>query len=177
VAGRLRGRFRRRPLLIGVLVVAAVSLLLVYALGARPTAELGGEVLAEPAYVGTTYAFDGVLCLGSQVTASTVESVQVQQAPGTTIELVRGPEGAPTLGYPVDPEAQEEVEGLRLPGGELDCTLRLLVTPEREGRVDAGSLEVTFRYGPGGLLRRTVGVQPDVAIEVTGTGPDPRSQG
>ena len=177
VARRLRGRYRRRTLLLGVLVVAVVSGLLVFALGARPTAEPGGQVLAEPAYVGTTYAFDGVICLGSQVAGSTVEGVEVEQAAGTTTELVPGPEGAPTLGYPVDPEAQEEVEGLELPAGELDCTLRLLVTPQRQGRVEAGTLKVRLSYGPGGLLRRTASLRPDVALEVTGTGPDPRSEG
>jgi hypothetical protein len=177
VAGRARGRFRRRTLLLGVLVVAVLSGLLVFALGARPTAELGGEVVAEPAYVGTTYAFDGVVCLGSQVTGSTVEGVEVEQAAGTTIDLVPGPEGPPTLGFPVDPEAQEEVEGLELPAGELDCTLRLLVTPERQGRLEVGTLKVRLSYGPGGLLRRTATIRPDVALEVTGTGPDPRAQG
>jgi hypothetical protein len=176
-ARRLRGRFRRRPLLLGVLVVAVLSGLLVFALGARPTAESGGQVVAEPAYVGTTYAFDGVVCLGSQVTASTVDGVTVEQAPGTTIELVRGPEGPPTLGFPVDPEAQEEVEGLALPSGGLDCTTRLLVTPEEQGRLEVGTLEVRLSYGPGGLLRRTATIRPDVALQVDGTGPDPRSQG
>jgi hypothetical protein len=177
VAGRLRGRFRRRTLLLGVLVVAVLSGLLVFALGARPTAELGGQVLAEPTYVGSTYAFDGVVCLGSQVAGSTVEGVEVEQAEGTTTELVRGPDGAPTLGFPVDPEAQEDLEGLEVPAGELDCTQRLLVTPDRQGRVEAGTVEVRLRYGPGGLLRRTVTVRPDVVLQVTGTGPDPRSQG
>ena len=177
MAGRLRGRFRRRTLLLGVLVVAVLSGLLVFALGARPTAELGGRVVAEPTYVGTTYAFDGVVCLGSQVTGSTVEGVEVEQAAGTTIDLVPGPQGAPTLGFPVDPEAQEEVEGLELPAGELDCTLRLLVTPQRQGRLEVGTLKVRLSYGPGGLLRRTATIRPDVALEVTGTGPDPRAEG
>ena len=177
MAGRLRGRFRRRTLLLGVLVVAVLSGVLVYALGARPTAELGGRVVAEPTYVGTTYAFDGVVCLGSQVTGSTVEGVEVEQAAGTTIDLVPGPQGAPTLGFPVDPEAQEEVEGLELPAGELDCTLRLLVTPQRQGRLEVGTLKVRLSYGPGGLLRRTATIRPDVALEVTGTGPDPRAEG
>jgi hypothetical protein len=177
VAGRLRGRFRRRTLLLGVLVVAVLSGLLVFAVGARPTAELGGEVLASPTYVGTTYAFDGVVCLGSQVAGSTVEGVEVEQARGTTTDLVRGPEGAPTLGFPVDPEAQEEVEGLEVPAGELDCTQRLLVTPQREGTLEVGTLKVRLSYGPGGLLRRTASIRPDVRLEVTGTGPDPRSQG
>ena len=177
VAGRLRGRFRRRPLLLGVLVVAVVSGALVFALGARPTAELGGQVIAEPIYVGSTYAFDGVVCLGSQVTGSTVEGVEVEQAAGTTTDLVRGPEGAPTLGFPVDPEAQQEVDGLEVPAGELDCTQRLLVTPDRQGRLEVGTLKVRLSYGPGGLLRRTATVRPDVVLEVTGTGPDPRAQG
>ena len=177
MARRVRGRFRRRPLLLGVLLVAVLSGVLLLALGARPTAELGGQVIAEPAYVGTTYAFDGVVCLGSQVAGSTVEGLEVEQAPGTTTDLVRGPEGPPTLGFPVDPQSQEEVEGLALPAGELDCTLRLLVTPDEEGQVEAGTLKVRLSYGPGGLLRRTATIRPDVALEVTGTGPDPRAQG
>lgn len=160
-----------------MLAVAVLSGLLVFALGARPTAELGGQVVAEPAYVGTTYAFDGVVCLGSQVTGSTVDGVEVEQAAGTTIDLVRGPQGAPTLGFPVDPEAQQEVEGLDLPSGELDCTLRLLVTPDRQGRLEVGTLKVRLSYGPGGLLKRTASIRPDVALLVTGTGPDPRSKG
>lgn len=177
MARRRRGRFRRRTLILGVLVVAVLSGLLVFALGARPTAESGGDVLAEPAYVGTTYAFDGVVCLGSQVAGSTVEGVEVEQAAGTTTDLVRGPDGAPTLGFPVDLEAQEEIEGLEVPAGELDCTQRLLVTPEREGRVEVGTLKVRLSYGPGGVLRRTASLRPDVVLQVTGTGPDPRSQG
>ncbi len=159
-----------------MLVVALVSGLLVFALGARPTAELGGQVVAEPAYVGTTYAFDGVVCLGSQVADSTVEGVEVEQAAGTTIDLVAGPDGPPTLGFPVEPKAQHEVEGFEIPAGELDCTLRLLVTPQRQGRLEVGTLKVRSSYGPGGLLRRTATVRPDVALQVTGTGPDPRSE-
>ncbi len=160
-----------------MVAVALVSGAAVLALGARPTAELGGQVVAEPAYVGTTYAFDGVVCLGSQVTGSTVEGVQVEQASGTTIDLVPAPEGPPTLGFPVDPQDQEEVEGHDLASGQLDCTLRLLVTPTRQGRLDVGTLKVRLSYGPGGLLRRTASVRPDVVLEVAGTGPDPRSQG
>ena len=160
-----------------MLVVAGVTALLFVAVSGRPTAELGGSVLAEPTYAGTTYAFDGVVCLGSQLVGSTVQGVQVEQAPGSTTDLVRGPEGAPTIGFPVDPEAQEEVEGVAVPSGELDCTFRLLVTPDRQGEVEAGTLGVRMSYGPGGLLRRTVTVRPDVTLQVTGTGPDPRSEG
>ena len=177
VAGRVRGRFRRRDLLLGVLVVAVVSGLLVLALGARPTAELGGQVIAEPTYVGTTYAFDGVVCLGSQVAGSTVEGVEVEQATGTRTDLVRAPAGPPTLGFPVDPDAQQEADGADVPAGQLDCTFRLLVTPEREGRLRVGTLRVRLGYGPGGLLGRTATVRPDVQLEVVGPGPDPRSEG
>ncbi len=177
MAGRVRGRFRRRTLLLGVLVVAVVSGLLVFAVGARPTAEQGGQVIAGPAYVGTTYAFDGVVCLGSQVAGSTVEGVEVEQAVGTRTDLVRSPSGPPTLGFPVAPEDQQEVAGLELSAGQLDCTVRLLVTPDREGRLDVGTLKVRLSYGPGGLLRRTATVRPDVRLDVTGTGPDPRSEG
>ncbi len=119
-----------------------------------------------------------MVCLGSQVTGSRVEGVQVQQTSGTTTDLVRGPvEGPPTVGFPVDPEAQDEVDGLVLESGGLDCTPRLLVTPDEQGRLEVGTLEVSLSYGPGDLLRRTVRIRPEVTLQVDGTGPDPRVQG
>jgi hypothetical protein len=175
VAVRVRGRWRRRPLLLGVLAVAVVSGLVVFAVGARPSADPVGEVLASPAHVGTTYAFDGVVCVGSQVTGSTVVGVGVQQAAGGRTELVRTPDGPPYLGFPVDPDDGRPVDGLDVPAGEQDCTLRLLVTPDRRGRIAAGELEVRLRYGPFGLLRRTASVRPDVVLDVQETGPDPRA--
>ena len=175
MAVRVRGRWRRGPLLLGVLVVAVVSGLLVFALGARPSADPGGRVLASPAHVGTTYAFDGVVCLGSQVTGSTVAGVEVEQAAGSTTDLVRPPTGPITLGFPVDPQDGEPVDGFGVAAGEQDCTLRLLVTPDRKGRIDAGVLKIRLRYGPGGLLRRTASVRPDVVLDVAETGPDPRA--
>lgn len=175
MAARVRGRWRRRPLLLGVLVVAVLSGVVVFAVGARPTADPVGQVLASPAHVGTTYAFDGVVCVGSQVTGSTVTGVSVQQADGGRTELVRAPDEPPSLGFPVDPDGDEPVDGLDVPAGEQDCTLRLLVTPDRLGRVAAGTLEVRLRYGPGGLLRRTDRVRPDVVLDVGETGPDPRA--
>lgn len=170
-----RRRFRRRTLLLGVLAIAVVSGLAVVAWTARPSADPVGELVAEPAYVGSTYAFDGVVCVGSVVTSSRVLDVTVEQAPGGTTELVRAPDGPPTLGFPVGAGEAEPVEGLDVPAGRQDCTLRVLLTPDREGPVEAGTLEVTMAYGPGGLLRRTDSVQPDVALSVTGTGPDPRT--
>ena len=158
-----------------MLVVAVLSAVLVYARGARPTADPVGQVLASPAHVGTTYAFDGVICVGSPLTRSTVAGVEVEQAPGGRTELVRGPQGPPFLGFPVDPDDSPPVAGFAAPAGEQDCTLRLLLTPDRRGRVEAGVLKVRLRYGPGGLLRRTTTVRPDVALDVDRTGPDPRA--
>jgi hypothetical protein len=162
-------------LLLGVLVVAVVSGVAVFAVGARPSADPVGVVLASPAHVGTTYAFDGVVCVGSQVTGSTVDGVGVEQAPGGRTQLVRAPEGPPYLGFPVDPGDSEPVDGYDVPAGESDCGLRLLVTPDRLGRVEAGVLQVRLRYGPLGLLRRTASVRPDVVLDVGETGPDPRA--
>ena len=171
---RVRGRYRRRPLLLGVLVIAVVSGVLLFAWGARPTAEPFSGVGVEQAHGGTTYAFDGVVCVGSQVAGSTVLGVQVEQAPGGRTALVQPPSGPLTLGFPVDPEEGSPAEGFDIPAGDSDCSLRVLVTPEREGRVEAGLVRITLGYGPGGLLRRTVPVQPPVSLDVTGTGPDPR---
>ena len=175
MAARVRGRWRRRPLLLGVLGVAVLSGLVVFAVGARPSADPVGEVLASPAHVGTTYAFDGVVCVGSEVTASTVAGVEVEQAAGGRTDLVRAPDGPPFLGFPVDADDSEPVDGFQAPAGEQDCTLRLLVTPDRLGRIEAGVLKVRLRYGPGGLLRRTATVRPDVVLDVGETGPDPRA--
>jgi hypothetical protein len=175
VAARVRGRFRRRDLLLGVLVVAVVSGLLLWTLAARPTADALGSVGVERAHVGTTYGFDGVVCLGSDLASSTVDGVTVQQAPGGRTALVRVPEESITLGFPVDPDAGGPVDGFEVPAGERDCTLRVLLTPDEQGRVEAGLLELHLRYGPFGLLRRTASVRPDLVLDVTETGPDPRA--
>ncbi|MCW2614948.1 MAG: hypothetical protein JWN08_1942 [Frankiales bacterium] len=172
----LRGRVRRRPLLVGVAVVAVVSGLAVFALGARPDVDVLNAVPVERGYVGTTYAFDGLLCVGSQVTATTVTGVEVDLADGATTRLVRPPQGSPpTVGFPVEDEGSP-VDGYEVPAGEPDCDLRLLVTPTRTGDVRAAPLRLSVSYGPGGLLRRTIEVRPDVSLSVTGTGTDPRSR-
>jgi len=166
---------RRRPLLLGALVVAVVSGVVLFAVGARPSGDALAPVGLEQAHVGTTYAFDGVVCLGSQVTASTVDGVTVEQAPGGTTALVRPPRGPLTIGFPVDPDAGGSAAGYELAAGAQDCTLRVLVTPDERGTVEAGTLQVRLRYGPFGLLRRTVSVRPEVVLQVTATGPDPRA--
>ncbi len=172
--GRVRGRVRRRPLLIGVLVVGVAGAVLIFALGARPSAGSPTAVGLERAYIGTTYAFDGVVCLGSPQVSSEVLSVRVKQAPGSTTRLVRPPDGPPAIGFPAADEGAD-VAGYRIPAGQDDCTLRLLVTPSQRGPVEAGTVRVEMAYGPFGLLRRTARVQPQVTLDVTGEGADPRS--
>lgn len=174
MAGRVRGRVRRRPLLLTVLGVGVVGALLIFALGARPSAEPSTTIGLEQAYAGTTYAFDGAVCLGSPQVAAEITALEVEQAAGSRTSLVRPPDGPPSLGFPASDEG-EDVVGYRLPAGEDDCTLRVLVTPEQQGPVRPGTLRITMAYGPFGLLRRTAEVQPELVLDVTGTGDDPRS--
>ena len=176
MAGRVRGRVRRKPLLLAVLAVGLVGGFVVFALEARPSAEPSTTIGLERAYVGTTYAFDGAICLGSPQVGSEVRSVEVEQAPGSTTALVLPPDGPPSVGFPAD-GGGEDVVGYRLPAGEDDCTLRVLVTPEQQGAVEAGTLRIEMSYGPFGLLRRTAEVQPQLRLDVTGTGEDPRADG
>jgi hypothetical protein len=176
VLRRLR-QVPRRRLLVGVLVVAVLGGVAVFALGARPDAEASFPVGVEAAHVGTTYAFDGVLCLGSSVAGSQVADVEVEQAPGSTTRLARPVDGPPTLGIPVDPEGAEPAEGYDVPAGEQDCDLRLLVTADREGQLEAGRIRLRLSYGPGGLLRRTFTLEPPVTLDATQTGPDTRAGG
>lgn len=174
--GRVRGRVRRGPLLLAVAVIAVVSGLAVFALGARPDVEVLNAVPLERGYVGTTYAYDGLVCVGSQVTSTTVRGVEVRPSDGATTRLVRPPrDAAPTVGFPVEDEGAP-VDGYEVGAGDSDCDLRLLVTPTRTGEVRAGTLRLSLAYGPGGLLRRTVEVTPTVTLDVTSTGTDPRSR-
>lgn len=160
-----------------MLAVAVLGGLAVVAIGARPDAEASFPVGVEAAHVGTTYAFDGVLCLGSSVAGSTVADVQVEQAPGSTTRLTRPVEGPPTLGIPVDPGPAQPAEGYEIPAGEQDCELRLLVTADRTGELAAGRLRLRLAYGPAGLLRRTFTLEPPVTLDATRTGPDTRADG
>lgn len=160
-----------------MLAVAVLGALAVVAIGARPDAEASFPVGVEAAHVGTTYAFDGVLCLGSSVAGSTVADVQVEQAPGSTTRLTRPVEGPLTLGIPVDGDAGEPAEGYEVPAGEQDCELRLLVTADRMGELQAGRIRLRLAYGPAGLLRRTFTLEPPVTLDATQTGPDTRAGG
>lgn len=174
--GGIKGRVRRKPLLFGVLAVAVIGGLLVFVSSARPAVEVLNAVPLERGFVGTTYAFDGLVCVGSQVTSTTVTGVEIEQADGSTTKLVLPPaDDRPTVGFPVDPDAGEPVDGYVVPAGEPDCGFRLLVTPDRTGDVQAGSVRLATTYGPGGVLRRTLEATTGITLEVTGTGTDPRS--
>lgn len=133
--------------MLGVAVLGALALV---ASWVRPTVDPGGSIASGDARVGSTYAFDGVVCLGSGQLGATVRSVEVEQADGGSLE------------------------GTRVPAGEQDCVTRLVVVPDGQGVLRPGEVRVTYGYGPGGVLRRTASLRPDVALEVTGTGPDPR---
>ena len=156
--------------------MAVLSGVAVLALGARPGVEVLNAVPLERGYVGTTYAFDGLVCVGSQVTSTRVTGVEGTGQQDAEVELVQPPEGsAPTLGFPVT-DRGSPAEGYQVPAGEPECGLRLLVTPTRTGAVSAGTLRLSLAYGPGGLLRRTVEVAPSVVLDVTKEGTDPRSR-
>lgn len=168
---------RRKPLLLGLLAVGLVGGAVILALQTRPDAGGTDAVRLTEAYVGTDYAFDGTLCLDSPVVDAEVLSVEVEQAPGTTTQvLVPSEDARVTLGFPVEDDSGPVPEGYTVPAGETDCTLRVLVTPDERGTVTAGTVRVSLGYGPFGLLRRTAEVRPDVVLEVTGTGTDPRSE-
>ncbi len=168
---------RRKPFLLSLLAVGVVGGIVIFALQTRPDAGGTDAVRLGDAYVATDYAFDGTLCLDSPVVDAEVLSIEVEQAPGSTTRVL-APSGDArvTLGFPVQDDSGEVPEGYVVPAGETDCTLRVLVTPQEQGTVQAGTVRVRLGYGPFGLLRRTAEVQPQVVLEVTGTGTDPRSE-
>jgi len=172
---RLRGRVRRRPAVLTLLVVGVVGALWIFVLQARPSGSSPTAIRLEQGYAGTTYAFDGAVCLRAPAVQARVLDAEVEQAAGVTARLVRPPEGArPTLGFPAE-DRGEDVRGYRVTAGEDDCTLRLLVTPTRQGLLAPGAVRVRLAYGPFDLLRRTVSVRPQVRLDVTGEGDDPRA--
>lgn len=165
----------RRRLLLVVLGAAVLGMLLLVASWLRPAVASGGPVALDDAHVDTAYAFDGVVCLFPGRVGATVHAVEVEPSDGAATRLVQRPAGSPpTVAFPVADTDGASLVGLSLPGGEQDCSGRLLVVPDREGTVEVGEVRVVYAYGPGGLLRRTVSVDPEVSLQVIRTGPDPR---
>lgn len=175
--GGTQRKGRRKPLLLGLLAVGIGGGIVIFALQSRPDAGGTDAVQLPDAYVGTDYAFDGTLCLDSPVVDAEVLSIEIEQAAGSTTRvLVPSKDARVTLAFPVQDDSGEVPEGYVVPAGETNCTLRVLVTPQEQGTVEAGTVRVRLGYGPFGLLRRTAEVQPQVLLEVTGTGTDPRTE-
>ena len=171
----VRRRLRRRSTVITLVVVGVVGAGVIYAGSARPDVDVFAPVAVTDAYAGTTYGFDGLVCLGAGAgTAELEEVVRTTTPQGLVVELGPKPQGtAPAIGFPV---AQGPAPGeLQVPAGGFEC-LRLTARPERTGSFAAPEVSVPVRYGPGGLLRRTVDVRLPIRLEVTSTGTDPRVQ-
>lgn len=168
-------RIKRGPVVGLLVVVALVGSYLIGRASLRPSLELLAPVTVPEAYEGTTYAFDGLVCLTAGDVGVEVTGVQDGGGPVET-QLRQAPEGAPvTVAFPLEGEPGASLEGLRIPAGEQAC-VRVLTTPTRQGEERATEVEVSFRYGPGGLLRSSVSARPPVLLQTTGTGTDPRSE-
>lgn len=166
-------RLKRGPVLVLLLVVGVVGALVLARSSVRPHIDVYGAVTVPAAYDGTTYAFDGLVCLRGSSVGATVRSTATQA--GTRIGL--RPDGAPpAVAFPVAADAVRPLDGTAIPAGDQTCT-RVLVSPHGQGDRRAAPVSVSFRYGPFGLLRSTVRVTPPVTLQVTGTGTDPRTSG
>ena len=164
---RLRGRVRRRPAAAsGCWWSPSVSGLLVFALGARPAAEvLDADAGREPAYVGTTYAFDGRrlprLAGRPRSTGRPASRSSRSTARARRSSPVRRPTSRRRSGSPSTPTATAAGRRPRdARPASSDCGFRVLVTPDADrsgGRARAADQR---SYGPGGLLRRTVEAPP-----------------
>jgi len=169
-----RYRLRRGPVVGLVLIVGLVGAYVIARGSLRPQLEVLAPVTVPGAYEGTTYAFDGLVCL--RAGGVPVEVTGVDQADGGPVRthLLRRPPGAPTVAFPVAAGAGLPVAGLRVPAGREPC-LRVLATADGQGDQRAGQVTLHARYGPFGLLRAALEVRPPVLLQVTGTGRDPRA--
>jgi hypothetical protein len=164
-------RLRRGPVLVLLLLVGVAGALLISRSQVRPQVDVFGPVTVPAAYDGTTYAFDGVLC----VRASSVGTQVTATGAGSATRVGLRPDGAPpAVAYPVDARAVQPLAGTTVAAGDQVCT-RLLVTPHGQGDRAAEPVTLSFRYGPFGLLRSSTTVTPPVVLQVTGTGVDPRA--
>ncbi len=168
-------RLKRGPTLALLLVVGLIGVVLIGRSSTRPTLYVLVPVAVPAAYAGTTYAFDGLVCLQAGSVGAEVVGVDASTVDGVRTEIALRPPGAPpAVAFPVDPGASAPLEGLRIAAGDDPCA-RVLVTADGQGERAAGPVQVRFRYGPLGLFRTTATVTPPVVLQVTGTGTDPRS--
>ena len=168
-------RLKRGPALSVLVVIGVVGALLIGRSSTRPTLYVLVPVTVPAAYAGTTYAFDGLVCLQAGSVGAEVSGVEASTAQGVRTEIALRPPGAPpAVAFPVEAGASVPLEGLRIAGGDDQCA-RVLVTADGKGERAAGPVEVRFRYGPFGLFRAGSTVTPPVLLQVTGTGTDPRS--
>ena len=168
-------RLKRGPALAVLLVVGLVGALLIGRSSTRPGLVVLTPVTVPAAYAGTTYAFDGLVCVQAGSIGARVSSVEGSTAAGVRTEIALRPPGAPpAVAFPVPADASLPLQDLELPGGGEQCA-RVLVTADGQGERAAGPVEVRFRYGPFGLFRSGSTVTPPVVLQVTGTGTDPRA--
>lgn len=168
-------RLKRGPALALLLIVGLVGSVLIGRASTRPTLYVLTPVTVPAAFAGTTYAFDGLVCLQAGSIGAEVSGVQTSTAAGVRTEIALRPPGSPpAVAFPVDAGASAPLEGLRIAAGDDPCA-RVLVTGDGQGDRAAGPVEVRFRYGPFGVFRASSTVTPPVVLQVTGTGTDPRS--
>lgn len=164
-------RLKRGPVIVVLAVVAVLGVLLIGRSSVKPQVDVYGAITVPDAYDGTTYAFDGLVCLR----ASSIGARIGGSADGGDTRIGLRPDGAPvTIAYPVRMGDIRPLSGTQVSAGDQQCT-RVLVTPHGAGQRRAGAVRVSFRYGPFGLLRSTATVVPPVTLQVTGTGTDPRT--
>ncbi len=170
-------RTHRRLVLTVLLVVGVAGALLIARGSLRPQLTTLAPVTVPAAYVGTTYAFDGLVCLAARSVPVQVAEVTDSDQGGVRTRLVGRPAGATVaVAFPVPADAGESLVGSRLGAGEERC-LRVLTTQAATGERRAGPVRLRVRYGPFGVLRSGLEVTPPVVLQVTGTGTDPRTRG
>jgi len=164
-------RLKRGPAVALLLLVGVVGALLLARGSVKPGVDVYAAVTVPAAYDGTTYAFDGLVCLRGSSVGASVRGVSGGR--DTRIGL-RPADAAVTVAFPVAQDAVRPLDGADVPAGDQQCT-RVLVSPHGQGEQRAGQVRVSFRYGPFGLLRTTARVTPPVTLQVTGRGQDPRA--
>lgn len=168
-------RLRRGPVLVLFLLLALAGSYVIGRNATRPQVAALGLVTVPQAYAGTTYSVDGVVCLRATSVGARVTGVTGGTSRDMDTRLVLRPAGAPpAFAFPVAPDAGRPLAGLRIPAGDEQC-VRVLVTGRAQGEQRAKPVTVKLSYGPFGLLRTSRTVTPNVLLQVTGTGADPRA--